>query len=358
MGLLPVSQNTNVGPRARLLGCMPLRPGKHKRFLDIESVLEGVTETQAAKKNVAITTTNTPGDASLLCAMMTVINAYLRLHKAKVLRNDFALTHLSSEECDLVRQPLQDPLGALFATLRWVRAHPPQKSDVRVLPRARQSSLRKDYRVRMAAVLHSLHKYVHNCPATPGDRVHHCVLKCFLEEGELPSTYAEWVELGQQHAALEIRFAAESPGLYEFLNRSPMAHAEHDLHRLFVHKVLSMRELCILRGCLFFVLGCAAINHKENVLGHLDATLGSERVGRAAVYLLCHCYCEASGPYKAFDSAFHPDDARVASALLKNCLMPHAGYLRLQPYCILDAHPAPPSWPTPSWSAWPSGWQN
>ena len=115
---------------------MPLRPGKHKRFLDIESVLEGVTETQAAKKNVAITTTNTPGDASLLCAMMTVINAYLRLHKAKVLRNDFALTHLSSEECELVRQPLQDPLGALFATLRWVR-----NSSSRVTPSAASRSM-------------------------------------------------------------------------------------------------------------------------------------------------------------------------------------------------------------------------
>lgn len=321
------------------LGCMPFRPGKHKRFLDIESVLEGVAEAPEPKKSAAISTANTHGDASLLCAMMTVINAYIRLHKAKVLRNDFALTHLSSEQCDLVRQPLQDPLGALFATLRWVRAHPPQKSDVRVLPRARQSSLRKDYRVRMAAVMHSLHKYVHNCPATPGDRVHHCVLKCFLEEGEQPCSYGEWQDLGEQHGALEVRFAAESPGLYDILNHSPMANAEHDLHRLYAHKVLTLRELCILRGCLFFVLGCSVINHKDNVLGHFDATLGPERVGRAAVFLLCHCYCEATNPSKPFDGVFHPDDVLVARKLLKNCLMPHAGYLRLQPYCILDAHP-------------------
>ena len=64
-----------------------------------------------------------------------------------------------------------------------------------------------------------------------------------------------------------------------------------------------------------------------------------ERVGRAAVFLLCHCYCEASNPSKPFEGVFHPDDVLVARKLLKNCLMPHAGYLRLQPYCILDAHP-------------------
>ena len=230
-------------------------------------------------------------------------------------------------------QPIQDPLGALFAALlavRWLRpgADDAVPGDERAAP-----ALTFRCRRRVGALVTIMHKYLVNAPPGAGSGAMLCLTERLLTAEELDRWGPHLRTVAARQIELEAELVATVP-VYALHAENPLTEAERELMRLRDAHVLDADAVVRLRAAAFFVLGACLLDPVADVLERMNCWVSCHTIGRALVTALLTCAHAAARPGARYRFRYPEAVDRCAIVMLGAARAPHAAQLRVGPYAV------------------------
>ena len=279
--------------------------------------------------------TERPRDA-LIEAQRVLIEKYCILSLQGVFRN--SVSDQPAILCkELNSHPIQDPTGALFLALLYVRRNRPRGDCWMAAPR--ENRIRSFYRLDLAALITVCHKLCNSQFVFKLDVFLQYLYHQFLYPWERPNFVAEKKSLCEEFCETELILLNEP--LHSLLVDNPQSIAEAIIGDLYDRGKLSMRNATVFRGSTFFLLGSCAMNRKEDVLEILSRRYGDRAIGQACVLVLIVLLnvrgvplCGAMSEYDGCLALSQSDNTldSIGIIILRNCLGKYANQLRIGPY--------------------------
>ena len=272
-----------------------------------------------------------------------VITAHIRLSMSESFSAglSFSGETLTQQEWVVFCHPIQDPTGALFVTLLSVRRNKP-RSDEAFLPSPYHEQLTQPVRRDAAARYATVAKFNAHSTGASNMLLLRTLLEEFLLPEELPRYEPEWRNELLRLQEAETRIAVEEP-LLSLVNYNPLTLAESLLFEQVALEIITKAEALVMKGCLFFFLGCCLLNKTQDVMEGLAESVEVETVAVALVAVIHTCRFASKLPAILYKPDCPPAVEQVASILLDNATSSHAGILRTGPYMerriMHDNHP-------------------
>ena len=286
-----------------------------------------------------------PGDASqtataddrtaLVLATRFAIVLYMDAVEQQLLRLGPALTDWQPEQLARSGQPIQDPLGALFAAVlavRWLRPKAEAIAPAADLtaPRCERSSLTFRCRRRVAAAVAIMHKYLVNAPPPDGSRAARTMIERVLTADERQRWGVNLPTVVQRQAELEAELLTQLP-VFALHAENPLTAAECELSRLCSARVLDDDAVILLRSAAFFFLGACLLDPEADVLERMSGWVSTYTIGRGLVTALLTCARASATPASEY-RARYPEGGTARLHLPRGRARPHAAQLRAGAY--------------------------
>ena len=281
----------------------------------------------------------TRGRRALISATRFAIMLYADLVHFKALCLGASVGDWTSKQRAQYAQPIQDPLGALFAALLAVRWLRPTADDVVPGDDRAAPALTFRCRRRVGAMVAIFHRFAVNAPPGAGSGAMLCLTERLLTVEELDRWGRHIRTVAARQVALEAELVTTLP-VYALSVENPLTEAEWELMRLREAHVLDADAVVRLRSTAFFFLAACLLDPVADLFERMSCHVSCHTMGRAIVSVLLTCAHAGATPSTRYRFRYPEAVDRCAIVILGAARASHARQLRVGPYatdaCDMD----------------------